>query len=256
MSKRYNESMKERFDVTVSLGEIILVNGGELFRAHESMVRVAEYLGLDNFETYMLANGVFSSVCIGDLYYSCQIRYSPLRQIELARVEAANALSRDIVEGRYTLAEIRTKIEEIENLRASGDWLKILAASTSAGSFCYLFKGSLADSLAAFFAGFIMYFFSLKVLQRLQFPKMMVTIINGVVAGSCCVLFLYLGFGDNLNQMIIGAIFPLMPGIAFTNGVRNLLENDYLTGIIRLTNAAVVSLCIAIGVGLYLVSYA
>ena len=55
--------------------------------------------------------------------------------------------------------------------------------------------------------------------------------------------------------MISGAIMPLVPGIAFTNGIRDIADGDYISGAVRLLDAILVFLCIAIGVGVMFTIY-
>ena len=49
--------------------------------------------------------------------------------------------------------------------------------------------------------------------------------------------------------MIIGAIIPLIPGVSFTNGIRDIADGDYISGVVRLLDTLLVFLCIAVGVG-------
>lgn len=244
--------IKEKFDLTVDVGEIIIANGGEIFRAHETMLHMAKYFQLENFDTYIIANGIFTSIAVDGEYYSCQIRYTPMEHVDLSRVEAVNSLSRNLERDACSVQEIRSRIEQITSLNPPKDWLKILAAGVSCGAFGYLFRGTVWDSLAAMIAGFIMYFVSLKVLNKLNFPKMMDVITCAALSAGCCALLFRLGLGDDLNHMIIGAIFPLVPGVSFTNGVRNLMSYEHLTGVIRLTDAVITATGTAIGVGIIL----
>ena len=55
--------------------------------------------------------------------------------------------------------------------------------------------------------------------------------------------------------MIIGTILPLVPGIAFTNGIRDLADGDYISGAVRLLDAMLVFVCVAIGVGVVFILY-
>ena len=48
--------------------------------------------------------------------------------------------------------------------------------------------------------------------------------------------------------MIIGAIIPLIPGVPFTNGIRDLANEDYIAGVTRLLDAMLTFFCIALGV--------
>ena len=51
---------------------------------------------------------------------------------------------------------------------------------------------------------------------------------------------------------IIGGIIPLVPGIALTNGVRDIAGCDYLSGTIRGIEALLIGAAIALGVGFVL----
>jgi uncharacterized membrane protein YjjP (DUF1212 family) len=64
-----------------------------------------------------------------------------------------------------------------------------------------------------------------------------------------------MGVGQNLSHMISGSIIPLVPGVAFTNGIRDIADGDYISGTVRLLDAIFVFLCIAIGVGLMFTIY-
>ena len=72
---------------------------------------------------------------------------------------------------------------------------------------------------------------------------------GGALVTLICILCYRLGFGEHLNHMIIGSIIPLVPGVPFTNGIRDIADGDYISGAVRLLDAILVFLCIAIGVG-------
>ena len=52
--------------------------------------------------------------------------------------------------------------------------------------------------------------------------------------------------------MIIGSIIPLVPGVPFTNGIRDIADGDYISGSVRLLDAILVIVSVAIGVGVVL----
>ena len=49
--------------------------------------------------------------------------------------------------------------------------------------------------------------------------------------------------------MIVGSVIPLVPGVAFTNGIRDIGNEDYIAGTVRLLDAMLVFFGIAAGVG-------
>ena len=58
-----------------------------------------------------------------------------------------------------------------------------------------------------------------------------------------------------MNFMIIGSIMPLIPGVAFINGIRDMADGDYLSGSVRLLDALLVFFCISMGVALMLMVF-
>ena len=57
--------------------------------------------------------------------------------------------------------------------------------------------------------------------------------IGSAFAASLCLIMYHLGIGHHMSSMIIGAVIPLVPGVAFTNaiGVGVVLSiNHNLTG--------------------------
>lgn len=81
-------SQIERFRLVTRLGNAILSNGGEVFRAEQAMEYAARALRLEAFNAYVIANGIFSNVVIDGRFYSSRICYVPLAPTILCRVDA------------------------------------------------------------------------------------------------------------------------------------------------------------------------
>lgn len=243
-----NEQFK-CFRLITEMGRSMLLNGGEIFRTDEAMRYAAQALKLEDFHAYVIANGIFTSMVVNGKFYSSRIFVVPLAPIRLCRVEALNSLSRRIASGSCSLGELEQELKSIEKLEASGNRSKILASGCGSASFCYLFGGSFSDSLASFAAGVALYLFLLYVVPQISLSSIMSNIAGSALMALLCCVFYTCGFGEHLDRMTIGAIFPLVPGIALTNSIRNFLENDYLSGLIRLVDALLTAGCIAVGVG-------
>lgn len=154
-------SQIERFRLVTRLGNAILSNGGEVFRAEQAMEYAARALRLEAFNAYVIANGIFSNVVIDGRFYSSRICYVPLAPTILCRVDALNDLSRKIAAGKCGPYEMRMRLEQIEHMKVLENRGKVLAAGIGSAGFCYLFQGSLRDTAAAFVAGVLLYLFLL-----------------------------------------------------------------------------------------------
>ena len=64
-----------------------------------------------------------------------------------------------------------------------------------------------------------------------------------------------LHIGDSLNLIIIGAIMPLVPGVAITTAIRDVINGDLVSGVSRAADAFITAALIAAGVGFALKLY-
>ena len=127
--------------------------------------------------------------------------------------------------------------------------VQILASGLGSAAFCYLFGGNLWDSIAAFLVGLVLYGYVLQISSP-HLSKIVGNIGGGALVTVLCGIMYLTGFGKHLNYMIIGSIMPLVPGVPFTNAIRDIADGDYISGAVRMLDALLVFLCIAIGVGM------
>ena len=273
------EQSRRALELVTRIGEVLLKNGGEIFRVQQTMQLVAKAYGIPGFQVYVLANGLFVSmqeegrtitrpVESGDAagqehligqehlasqaHLASQVRYVPLSSVHLGRVAAVNNLSREIVAQKYTVEEASRKIEQIDKLPFTSNAMQTLMSGLGAGAFCILFGGSLLDSAAAFLSGLVLWIFVLFLTAR-GANKIMVNILASALVTAMGVLFFHLfSFGDSMDMIVIGSIVPLLPGVPLTNSIRDYLNGDYLSGTIRMIDAVLVACCIALGVGIVL----
>lgn len=245
--ERYEED--RILEVAMEMGETLLQCGAEISRVEDTMRRFCHYFHVDSCNFFVMGNGIFSSGgAMGKRSYA-RVRYIPVKGAQLDKVVEINQLSREIADGKYTSLEaVKQRIAEIRAIPPYPKWMQILASAVGSATFCILFGGGVEDTIAAFFAGFLLYVFMVY-LGQAHMSKIMSNICGGAIATATSLVLYRLGLGTHLSPMIGGAIIPLVPGVAFTNGIRDISGGDYLSGTVRLLDAIWVFLCIAIGVG-------
>jgi len=240
---------REVMEAAMEAGHILLENGAEIFRVEETINRICKHYGITSSNAFVLSNGIF--VTSGNVVeeYFAKVQYIPVSGSHLDRVAAVNQLSREIEEGRYTIAEVRERLAQIRVMPGKTRHMQILASGIGSGAFCLLYGGNLRDCLGAFLAGLAVYLFVLFI-SAPHLSKMVAGIAGGAVATISCMLLYMLGIGEHLNLMVIGSIIPLVPGIAFTNAIRDIADEHYIAGAVRMLDALLVFFGIAMGVGL------
>lgn len=240
---------KEVMEAALQAGHLLLENGAEISRVEETMDRICRHFGVRSGSAFVLTNGIFATVGSEEEQFFAKVEHIPVSGTHLNRVAAVNQLSREIEEGRYTVSEVSMRLEEIKNMPGKSKPMQILASGCGCAAFCCLFGGSGYDSVAAFIAGFLLYLYIMFV-SGPHMSKIVANISGGALITVICILCYVVGLGQNLNFMVIGSIMPLIPGVAFTNAIRDMADGDYISGSVRMMDALLVFFCIAIGVGL------
>ena len=231
-------------DLTYEAGAILLENGAEISRVEETMHRIADHFGVEDESFFVLSNGIMMT---GKGF--ARTKFIPIKGASLDKVVAVNQLSREVAEGRWTLEKVGEKLKEIRAMKPKRAWEQILASAVGSAAFCILFGGGFADCLASFVAGFLLWVFVLFVGTR-HLSRIVNTVTGGLLSSLVCFGLYRIGLGSHLSNMIIGAIIPLIPGIAFTNGIRDMANEDFIAGTTRLLDAMLSFFCIALGVAL------
>ena len=74
--------------------------------------------------------------------------------------------------------------------------------------------------------------------------------ISSIIAGTVAVLSVPLGISVHIDKVMIGGIMLLIPGIAVTNSIRDMLAGDIGTGLLRFANSVMLAAAIACGFAL------
>ncbi len=257
MQEESNRDDHKVLEAAMEAGHILLENGAEISRVEETMERICGYFGVEAENFFVLSNGIFTT---GNPNTNnprgqyAKVQHIPVKGARLDKVVAVNQLSREVAEGRYSIEQVEEKLEQIRRMPGKSFHIQIFASGVGSACFCYLFGGSLLDSAVAFAAGLLLYAFILLVSPS-RMSKITKNICGGAMVTLICILSYRLGMGQNLSCMIIGSIIPLVPGVAFTNGIRDIADGDYISGAVRLLDAILVFLCVAIGVGVMFIIY-
>ena len=242
----FEERQAEALSVASEAGHILLENGAEISRVEETMERIASHYGVDSKSFFVLSNGIFTTSSFNKY---ANVEFIPFKGTQLDKVVAVNQLSRDIVSGKYTLEAAGKQLKAIRTMPPHPYWEQVLASALGSAGFCIVFGGGLLDCAASFICGILLWLFVLFVTAP-HMSKIVGNIVGGFFVTGLCILFHHIGFGRSLPNMIIGAIIPLIPGVPFVNGVRDVANEDYIAGATRLLDAMLVFFCIAAGVAL------
>ena len=84
-------------------------------------------------------------------------------------------------------------------------------------------------------------------LQKGALNQIFVNVVASFFLSLSAILLVQCGFGHDANKIIIGNIMLLIPGIALTNSLRDMISGDIMTGLLRFLDAVLVAAAIAAG---------
>lgn len=247
---------KKILNLAVSIGEEMLKSGGEIYRVQETVSRILEAYGIRDYNVVVVTNGIFATVCEQRKDAGSMVRNVPIGDVNLRRVAEMNQLSRKICSGGCGIGEAYKKMEQYIHGHSSDERKLALILSCGVGSagFGYLLGARIYDSIVAFFLGMLLQAFQIATSKR-NTSKFMVNIFGSALVTAGSLLLYAAGFGILYDRTIIGGIIRLVPGVALTTAIRELFDGDYLSGSVRLFDALLTGMCIAIGVGAAIKSF-
>lgn len=248
------KQQKELLQLIVTIGETLLQSGGEIFRVQQTMELIAAAYQLDSFHAYVLTNCIMVSASEGS-----EVRYVQRSGMHMGKIIAVNNLSRRITKETIAPQQAQEELQKIVKIPPMDTPLRILACAIGAGCFAWLLGGEIIDALAAFVIGALLQPLRMQ-LEKTNNNIFIVNMLCAIWVAVCSVAAIKLlqlgGFTGNLDMVIIGGIIPLVPGIALTNAVRDVVNSDYLSGTIRAVEALLIAAAIAAGVGIVLAGIA
>lgn len=224
-------------------GKVMLENGAEMFRVEDTMNRIAA-------NSNEVGNSfVTQTVVMMGLESTKNVHLERIntRTVNLGKVSQVNDSSWLFARNMISLEHLNQELKNIHHqVFPKKVLLNTLWAMLISASFMILLGGTWSDFLPTCLvgaSGWLAYELSSSYLRLKYIDEFIGSFIMGVTA----FLMIKVGWGESLDNMIIGSIMPLVPGVALTNTVRDLQEGHMLSGICRGVEALIIAMMIGAG---------
>ena len=227
----------------------LLRSGAEIYRVEDTVRRMLAAYGVQA-DVFAIPTTLIVSITDEEGHNHTRLyRTEAAGGTDIEAVERYNALSRAVCAQPPEPAELMSLAEQTgESCRTFSRFMILMGYFLGALFFTLFFRGGLlegiAAGIAAVFAGICV-----QGLDRQKvnffFKTTAAALVLGIVAYSLCAL----GLPVNMDTVVIGAIMVLVPGIAFTNFMCDLMAGDALSGVSTFIRAVLTATAIAIGTG-------
>ena len=239
--------IEKLLDVGIRAGRMLLESGAEVYRVEETMIRICTGLACtDEVDSYVTSTGIMLSIGYNGQVFS-KISRIKNRNVNLHCVARINALSRNIQIQDYSLEEVEQQLNKIEKEPKYSVWMTTLFGGIGAAGFALFFDGGMLEIVISFVIGIL-----IRLLVSLLSMMKMNDFINNVIASMLLailsIFFKKVFLVIDVNVVVISGIMLLIPGLAFTNAIRDTIAGDYLSGVSRVMETLVCACAIALGV--------
>ena len=233
-------------DLATDLGYELAMCGAETFRVEESINRVLAAYGLEA-EAFAIPNYLIVSIQSRDGTPVTRMRRIGHHGNDLDSVELYSSLSRAICSERPEPEEAVRWLDEVRRRRRHFSGLGGLAGDfLGAAGFGLCFGGGGVDGLCAGACGMLVGCVN-KTLDDMKANPFFRTIASAFLMALFAYFLGSVGIVRNSDAVTIGALMLLVPGLLFTNAMRDIIYGDPNSGINRVVRVLLVAVAIALG---------
>lgn len=235
-------------DVAAELGYTLAISGAETFRIEESISRILNAYGV-NAEVFAIPNCIHVSIETEDHTPLTRMRRVGSHGNDLDAVERYSALGRKICAETPSPEVAMGWLKDTQkSIPHYGKAAIYLAHFLGSFGFAILFGGTITDALCAGICGLVIALCD-HLTQNYHINPIFKVIISACLMALPAHLFAYLGITQNTDAVIIGALMLLVPGLLFTNAMRDIIYGDTNSGINRVVQVFLIAVSIALGTG-------
>ena len=233
-------------NISVELGCRLMSSGAEIYRVEESVRRLLQAYGLESPEAFAIPNCVIVSIATPEGHPITRMRRIAGHGTDIELLERCNDLCRRLCVQTPPLEEAQGLLDALPG-RSYAPRQVLLGYGIAPAFFSPLFGGGVGDTLSALMGGLAVGFCLLYAGRLIGSNSFFRTAICSAVASLVSLLLVRLGLGRSVDTVTISVLMVLVPGVALTNAMREIMAGDIISGLSRAADSILTAAAIAIG---------
>lgn len=233
-------------DLAADLGYELSMCGAETFRVEDSVTRVLASYGLES-EVFAIPNCLIVSIITEIGKPITRMRRIGYHGNNLDGVEKLNALSRLICSQHPEPQQAMQLLEQVrKSILRYGMQGYLLGNFLGAAGFAVLFGCTMRDTLLAGLCGLLGGIVN-RFLDDMRVNPFFTTIFSAFLMAFTAYGLNIAGIAQNVDGVVIGSLMILVPGLLFTNAMRDIIYGDTNSGVNRLVQVILIAFAMALG---------
>lgn len=230
----------------LDIGESMLMSGAENFRIDDSLYRICKSYGFVKYDVFVIPSNIQITVETPEGEIITQIRHIESADTNFDRLDYLNNLCRDICQTKPDAKELQEKFQAVMQRPKQKPYTKYFAAVMGGTGFAVFFGSNLQDAIVAMIVS-IMIVVVGGWLSRREENLLVYNLILSFLSEVIIIEAVRFGLGSHPERIMIGIVMLLISGLATTNGIRELLQRDFISGSINIMNSILGATGIAFG---------
>lgn len=246
MAESRDDFSNEIGNCMLRLGEMILSCGGEVSRVEDTVYRIGMAYGFRSVDCLTIMNCIIISYTDGSGNTFTQMRRVLEIKKDMEKIRACNSLSREVCREKLSPEDFNRRLRDIEELRGYSPVVMCLIYMLTSAAMTLFFGGDGADAAASAIAGIVLYLAG-RFMGFVRIRNFVTGYIEAFLVGTVICLLIALGLGDNYDLISMGNIMLMISGSGLMTSIRDMINNDLISGMMGFMAAVIGAAAIALG---------
>ncbi|MCR4955095.1 MAG: threonine/serine exporter family protein [Lachnospiraceae bacterium] len=238
----------------IHIGSLLIQSGAENLRVEDSLYRMCKSYGFIQSDIHVIPSNIQATVITKDervITQICHVRKSGFDFTHLARL---NDLCRYVCVNTPDEVTLKEKRLEIQTMKKPRIWLTTLAAILCGGGFAAFYGATAPDLIIAFLASALVALGGLWLAKREE-NVFIYHFILMFIAEVLVLLLTRLYHGSRPESITDGLIMIFIGSLTITNGIRDVMAKEILSGINNVLGSILGASGVASGIALALLLF-
>lgn len=250
-----NTSVKlERItQLLANIATLLMTNGSNTRRVSRNIGRISKGLGCECDIFYSYSAVVLTVTDSRSGEKQSMVKTISGYGVHFAIVSDISILSWQVIEHKMTIEDIECEIDRIKSMPRHNKYVMYFFVSLAGGALARIFGGNYVEFLISFLATFVG-LIGRSYFQKHHFNHFITWLFAAFISVSVVNFFRFFGI-EHLSSGLAACVLWLIPGVPLINGFIDLLSGHVVSGIAKLTSAALSIFMIALGFFLSLITF-
>ena len=233
----------------LDIGEAMIRCGAENFRLQDSLYRICRSYGFVKYDIFVIPSNIQITAETPEGQIITQIRLVEIGECDFDKLDYLNNLCRKICKEKPDAKEMRRQFEEVMG-RPEQKWYTHYAAGILGGTgFAVFFGCDIRDAIIAVIVSIVIVAAGNWLAER-EKNLLAYNLILSFIAEMIILLSVKFGFADHEERIMIGIVMLLVSALGAINGMRDVMQRNFISGSLEVMNSMLGAFGIAFGIAL------